>query len=243
MRPKDLKSRSRIVVITSIVVAATATSISQRFNSFSKVGGIIGTSVSAGFLLLLGILNAYIFIKLYRELHRVSRASNAERKEFKIEGKGFLFWVLKRLFKMIDRSWKMYPLGVMFGLGFDTSSEVALLGIASIQGAKGTSIWLILIFPVLFSAGMALLDTLDGALMLILYTSSQYASDPLAILYYSLILTAVTVLVALVIGVLQLLALVLNVASPTGKFWEGVAVAGDHYDVIGLYHKSNSTAC
>ena len=131
----------------------------------------------------------------------------------------------------------------MFGLGFDTSSEVALLGIASIQGAKGTSIWLILIFPVLFTAGMALLDTLDGALMLTLYTSSQYASDPLAILYYSLILTAITVLVALVIGVLQLLALVLNVASPTGKFWEEVAVAGDHYDIIGLYPNSDSAAC
>lgn len=243
MTSKILKSRSRIVVTTSIVVAATATSISKRFSSFSEIGGIIGTSVSAGFLLLLGILNAYIFIKLYRELHRLIRASNAERKEFKIEGKGCLFWVLKRLFKLIDRPWKMYPLGVMFGLGFDTSSEVALLGIASIQGAKGTSIWLILIFPVLFTAGMALLDTLDGALMLTLYTSSQYASDPLAILYYSLILTAITVLVALVIGVLQLLALVLNVASPTGKFWEEVAVAGDHYDIIGLYPNSDSAAC
>lgn len=146
----------------------------------------------------------------------------------------------------------MYPLGVMFGLGFDTSSEVALLGIASIQGAKGTSIWLILIFPVLFTgeccaiplslfqtdpqdiiAGMCLLDTLDGALMMALYTSTSMAADNIAILYYSIILTAITVVVAMVIGLIQLLSLIQNVASPSGKFWDGVAVAGDHYDVIG----------
>ena len=82
-------------------------------------------------------------------------------------------------------------------------------------------------------AGMCLLDTIDGALMLTLYTSTSLAKDPLAILYYSAILTFVTVLVALVVGVIQLLSLVLNVAEPTGPFWDGVSVAGDHYDVIG----------
>ena len=111
--------------------------------------------------------------------------------------------------------------------------EIALLGIASIQGAKGTSIWLILIFPVLFTAGMCLLDTTDGALMMALYTSTTAAKDRIAILYYSIVLTIVTVIVAVVIGIIQLLSLVLNVAEPTGRFWDGVAVAGDHYDVIG----------
>ncbi|KAG7005416.1 50S ribosomal subunit L30 [Physcia stellaris] len=125
------------------------------------------------------------------------------------------------------------PLGVMFGLGFDTSSEVALLGIASIQGAKGTSIWLILIFPVLFTVGMCLLDTIDGALMMSLYTSTAAAKDQIAILYYSIVLTVITVAVAIVIGVIQLLSLILNVAQPSGRFWDGVEVAGDHYDVIG----------
>lgn len=147
----------------------------------------------------------------------------------------------------------MYPLGVMFGLGFDTSSEVALLGIASIQGAKGTSIWVILIFPVLFTgrcflrlssaistlnhcitAGMCLLDTLDGALMMALYTSTSVAADNIAILYYSIVLTAITIVVAMVIGLIQLLSLIQNAANPSGKFWVGVAVAGDHYDVIGM---------
>lgn len=127
----------------------------------------------------------------------------------------------------------MYPLGVLFGLGFDTSSEIALLGISAISASQGTSFWLILLFPVLFTAGMCLLDTLDGALMMSLYTSTRLAKDGIAVLYYQSVLTGVTVLVAIVIGVIQLLNLVLNVAEPEGKFWEGVGVAGDHYDIIG----------
>lgn len=131
------------------------------------------------------------------------------------------------------RPWKMYPLGVLFGLGFDTSSEVALLGISSLQGSQGTSIWLILIFPILFTAGMCMLDTTDGALMMSLYTSTSFAKDPIAILYYSIVLTMVTIAAAMTIGVIQLLTLILNTANPTGPFWDGVANAGDHYDIIG----------
>ncbi|KAF8847320.1 NicO-domain-containing protein [Acephala macrosclerotiorum] len=125
----------------------------------------------------------------------------------------------------------MYPLGVLFGLGFDTSSEVALLGIASIQGAQGTSIWLILIFPALFTAGMCLLDTTDGALMMTLYTSTSLARDTVAILYYSIVLSAITVMVAITIGMIQLLSLVANYSS--GPFWDGVNNAEDHFDIIG----------
>ena len=167
---------------------------------------------------------------------RILIASSADTEQtFKFQGAGCLFQLFKKLFKLIDKPWKMYPLGMMFGLGFDTSSEVALLGIASIQAAKGTSIWLILIFPILFTAGMCLLDTIDGALMLALYTSTTLAKDPIAILYYSIVLTVITIVVAIIIGVIQLLSLVLNVAQPRGKFWNGIAIAGDHYDVIGMF--------
>lgn len=127
----------------------------------------------------------------------------------------------------------MYPLGVLFGLGFDTSSEIALLGISSIQAAQGTSFWLILLFPLLFTAGMCLIDTADGALMMSLYTSTALARDQIAVLYYSIVLTVLTVVVALVIGVIQLLTMVLNVAEPEGKFWDGVQKAGDCYEIIG----------
>jgi high-affinity nickel-transport protein len=156
----------------------------------------------------------------------------------------------------------MYPLGILFGLGFDTSSEIALLGISSVEAAKGTSFWVILILPALFTAGMCLLDTIDGALMFSLYIqpsanflppkptgSTSDAStgndgdelpqshdnhrDPIAFLYYSIVLTTLTVIVAIVIGVIQLLTMILNVTNATGKFWDGVQTAGDYYDVIG----------
>jgi high-affinity nickel-transport protein len=277
---------STIVVVTSIVVAATAAGVSKHFGSFGTVGGIIGSTVSAVFLLLLGLMNAYILYRLIiqiRKIIRMTRPGQEAEEAWKIEGGGCLFHVLKRMFKLIDRPWKMYPLGVLFGLGFDTSSEVALLGISSIQGAKGTSMWLILLFPALFTAGMCLVDTIDGALMMSLYVApmgmagdkkeqderqeeeggntvveipvsrseplvddierqsegppanqpSARVKDPLTFLYYSIVLTTLTVVCAIVIGTIQLLTMVLNVAHPTGPFWDGVETAGDSYEIIG----------
>ena len=300
---------STVVIVTSIVVAATAAGVSKRFDGFGNIGGIIGTSVSAAFLILLGLMNGYILYRLIVQIKHVIRLQphEAENEAWKIQGGGCLFHVLKRMFKLIDRPWKMYPLGVMFGLGFDTSSEIALLGISSIQGAKGTNIWLIMIFPILFTAGMCLLDTTDGALMMGLYiapmriggndkkrdtneetfepedglaindqqggqddqvlvridtarteespaadveapepppqqqqqsvmTSAhmrQQVKDPLIFLYYSIVLTVLTVICAIVIGIIQLLSLILNVAHPGGRFWDGVEKAGDNYDIIG----------
>ncbi|RAR13036.1 high affinity nickel transport protein nic1 [Stemphylium lycopersici] len=225
---------STIVIITSLVVAGTAAAVSDKFDNFERIGGIIGTSVSAAFLLLLGIMNIYILYKLIMQMRKmIASDPGSEHEEFKIQGGGCLFPVLQKLFKLVDRPWKMYPLGVLFGLGFDTSSEIAILGISSIQATKGTSIWLILIFPLLFTAGMCLLDTTDGALMMTLYTSTQLARDPIAICYYSIVLTVITVIVATIIGTVQFLNLVLNVAEPEGKFWEGVEKLGDAWDIVG----------
>jgi high-affinity nickel-transport protein len=271
---------STIVIITSIVVAATAAGISKKFGSFGTIGGIIGSSVSAAFLLLLGLMNGYILYKLVVQLrlilampvgHETSPAA------LRVEGGGPLFRILKRIFKLIDRPWKMYPLGVCFGLGFDTSSEIALLGISSIQASRGTSIWLIMVFPVLFTAGMCLVDTIDGALMLAVYVAPLAISgegkgadddreggpldfegerqtqaegngegngnaeevrenrlkDPIMFLYYSIVLTSLTVMVALIIGTIQLLTMILNVTNATGLFWDGVQTAGDDYEIIG----------
>ncbi|QIX00314.1 hypothetical protein AMS68_005831 [Peltaster fructicola] len=226
---------STIVIITSIVVAASSAAISNRFDSFSDVGSIIGSSVSASFLLLLGCMNAYIFYKLYQALQAaINSPTGHETAELNLSGGGCMFAILRKLFKLIDQPWKMYPLGVLFGLGFDTSSEIALLGISSIQAASGTSFWVILIFPVLFTAGMCLLDTFDGAAMMSLYTSARLARDNIAILYYQCVLTAITIAVAIVIGVLQFLIMVLNIRPDLdGPFWDGVQSAGDNYDIIG----------
>ncbi|PMD12653.1 hypothetical protein NA56DRAFT_479024 [Hyaloscypha hepaticicola] len=106
--------------------------------------------------------------------------------------------ILNKVLQVVNRPWKMYPVGVLFGLGFDTSSEIAVI------------------------AGMCLIDTCDGALMMTLYTSTSLARDTVAILYYSIVLTAITVIVATCIGTIQLLSLVAGVANPSGKFWDGV---------------------
>ncbi|KAH0277985.1 ketoacyl synthase domain-containing protein, partial [Aureobasidium melanogenum] len=223
-----------IVVITSIVVASTAAAVSSRFGAFSRVGGIIGSSVSATFLIVLGVMNVFILYKLIKQLREIiNTPADSPEPEFQIEGGGCLFRVLKRMFKLIDRPWKMYPLGVMFGLGFDTSSEIALLGISAISASQGTSFWLILLFPVLFTAGMCLLDTTDGALMMALYTSTRLAKDTIAVLYYQAVLTGVTVMVAVVIGVIQFLGMLQGAANLEGGFWNGVEVASDNYDIIG----------
>ncbi|RPA96009.1 NicO-domain-containing protein [Choiromyces venosus 120613-1] len=219
---------STIVIVTSITVAGTAAGVSARFGDFARVGGIVGTSVSAAFLIILGVMNIYILYKLVKQLKMLMR-SNQEGVLFgegivgdwSMSGGGCLTTMFRGLFGFIDRPWKMYPLGV------------ALLGIASIEATKGTSIWLILIFPVLFTAGMCLIDTTDGALMSALYSTSSFAHDDIAIVYYSIALTLLTVLVAVVIGVIQILSLIQHVLEPTGRFWDGVEKVGERYDVLG----------
>jgi high-affinity nickel-transport protein len=228
---------STIVVVTSVVVAASSAAIQNRFDGFGRVGGIIGSSISAAFLMLLGSMNAWILYKLHQQLRAAIAAPGAPEgttADLGFQGGGCMTMLLRRTFTLVDRPWKMYPLGVLFGLGFDTSSEVALLGISSIQAARGTSIWLILIFPVLFTSGMCLLDTFDGAAMMSLYTSARLAQDAIAVLYYQCVLTAITVAVAISIGSIQLLTMIHNVRPDLdGPFWDGVDVAGDHYDIIG----------
>ncbi|KAL0943089.1 High-affinity nickel transport protein nic1 [Colletotrichum truncatum] len=237
---------STIVIITCIVVAATSGALRDRFDNFSHVGGIIGTSVSAAFLLLLCIGNGWVLYRLVVRLRQVLRPSEPHlaredgegedafaAHNLQLEGAGFMANLLRKVFRIIDRPWKMYPLGILFGLGFDTSSEIAIIGIASIQGARNTSLWVILIFPLLFTAGMCLLDTTDGALMMALYTNKAFARDTVAILYYSIVLTGITVVVSAFIGIIQILSLVQNVAEPSGNFWDGVSAISDNYDVIG----------
>lgn len=154
---------SAVVVATCAAVAATAGALRDRFGDFQRVGALVGTSVSAAFLLLLCAGNGWVLWRLVRRLRAVLREEEERRREegeqdvdaaggkMQVEGAGFMGQVLRKVFLLVDRPWKMLPLGVLFGLGFDTSSEIAILGIASIQAAQGTSMWLILIFPILFT--------------------------------------------------------------------------------------------
>lgn len=265
---------STVVIITCIVVAATSGALRDRFDGLARVGNIVGTAVSAAFLLVLSAGNGWVLYRLAQRLRQSieeerarisnnaaeagagddSQADDDAAENLKLEGEGFLASIFKKVFRVVDRPWKMFPLGVLFGLGFDTSSEIAILGLSSVHGAQGTNIWLILIFPILFTgrlrttctwnehlgaladlypAGMCMLDTTDGALMMALYTSKAFSRDHVAILYYSIVLTGITVFVSAFIGLVQLLTLIQNVCDLEGGFWDLIEAIGDHFDIIG----------
>jgi nickel/cobalt transporter (NiCoT) family protein len=125
----------------------------------------------------------------------------------------------------------MYPLGILFGLGFDTATEIALLGIAASQGADGMSMWSILVFPALFTAGMSLVDATDSVLMVRAYGWAFV--KPIRKLYYNMIITLVSVIVALVIGGVEALGLIGRKLDLTGSFWEAIEALNENFGALG----------
>ena len=152
--------------------------------------------------------------------------------------RGLLARLFRPLFGLITRSWHMFPLGFLFGLGFDTATEVALLGLSATQAAKGVSLWSILVFPALFAAGMALVDTTDGVLMLGAYNWAFV--KPIRKLYYNLTITLVSVVVAVLIGGIELLGLVGDRLGLSGWFWR--AIGGSERQSATRW-ASSSSAC
>ncbi len=191
---------SLVVLLASAAVAATAGAFSNKFSLLSFVGNILGTFVSVSFLLVLGLFNLIIFGQIFKTFNRVKETGFYcdEDINLLLSKRGILSRIFRTLFRMITSSWQMLPIGFFFGLGFDTSTEVAVLGIAATQAAKGMSIWSIMVFPALFTAGMSLVDTTDGVLMLGAY---QWAFlTPVRKLYYNLTITGISVLVAFAVA-------------------------------------------
>lgn len=146
---------STVVFITSIIVAATANAVASNIDDFSQIGGLIGTSVSITFLALIAVLNLICMIGVIKTMRRVKKDgvyTEIDIEEY-LNNRGLLGRFFRPVFRFVDSSWKMYPLGFLFGLGFDTASEVTLLGITAIQGAQGMSMWLIILLPLLFASG------------------------------------------------------------------------------------------
>jgi high-affinity nickel-transport protein len=146
-------------------------------------------------------------------------------------GGGFLARIFRPLFRMISRSWHMYPLGFLFGLGFDTATEIGLIGIAAAEASKGLPIWSILVFPAMFTAGMTLIDTTDSVLMVGAYGWAFI--KPIRKLYYNLTITAVSVAVALVVGGIETLGLIGSQLSLSGGFWDAISSLNDNFGTLG----------
>ena len=225
---------STIVFGLSVVIALTSALIKSRFDSFESIGGIIGTSVSAFFLLAIAIANLLILVSVYRTFQHVQRGGQFvdEDLNLMLGKRGFFGPIFRSFFRLIDHSWQMYPVGFLFGLGFDTATEVGLLGISATEAAKGLPIWSILVFPTLFTAGMALIDSTDSILMLAAY--GWAFAKPIRKLYYNMTITFVSVLVALLVGGIEMLGLVGDQLKFKGALWDMIGSLNNNFGVIGF---------
>jgi len=227
---------STVVFALTVAIAITATAFQTQFESFKMVGGVVGTLVSAFFLFAIALANIIVLFSVYRTFRTVKNGGRYvdEDLDLMLANRGLLGRVFRRFFRLIEWSWQMYPLGVLFGLGFDTATEVGLLGIAATQASHGLSIWSILVFPALFTAGMTLVDTTDSILVLRAYGWAFV--KPIRKLYYNLTITAVSVVVAVVVGGLEVLNLVGDQLGLTerGGFWGAIGSLSDNFGVLGV---------
>jgi high-affinity nickel-transport protein len=226
---------STIVVLGSAGIAATALALQHRMDGARVVGGVIGTLVSALFLFGIAAVNIVVLTSIYRAFMRVRNGARYVDEDFDmlLASRGFLSRLFRPMFAMIRRSWHMYPLGVLFGLGFDTATEIGLLGISAAEASKGLPLWSIMVFPALFAAGMSLIDTTDNILMLGAYGWAFI--KPVRKLYYNMTITFVSVVVALVVGGIEALGLLAGEFHWNGLFWGMVLKLNGNFGALGYF--------
>lgn len=211
---------STIVVALSVLIAFAAVLVHNDLPGLEGAGGLIGTSISAAFLYLIAIINLLVLWEIFQTFRKVRRGEEYSDQSLEafLNQRGLMGRFFRPLLKLVDKSWKMYPVGVLFGLGFDTATEVGLLGIAAIEAGKGLPVPYILIFPALFMAGMTLIDTTDGILMLGAYGWAFV--KPVRKLYYNMNITLVSVLVALVVGTIEVFSIIAIEFNLSGGIWD-----------------------
>jgi high-affinity nickel-transport protein len=225
---------STVVIIAAVLIAAMASMLSTHFQAAHSIGGLISTLVSTLFLLAIATMNLLIFRSVWLTFRHVRRGGAYVEEDFDLllNKRGFAARLFRPLFALIRHSWHMFPLGLLFGLGFDTATEVALLGISATQAARGMSIWVLMVFPVLFAAGMSLVDTTDGILMLGAYDWAFV--KPIRKLFYNMIITLVSVLVAVLIGGIEGLGLLQDRLHLHGDFWGLIARLNGNFNSLGF---------
>ena len=224
---------STIVVVGSIAIAGTAFALHHRLDAAREIGGVIGTLVSTLFLFGIAIVNLVVLRSIYRAFVRVRQGKPYVEEDFDmlLGSRGFLARIFRPVFDMIRSSWHMYPLGVLFGLGFDTATEIGLLGISATEASKGLSLGAILVFPALFAAGMSLVDTTDNILMLQAYGWAFV--KPIRKLYYNITITAVSVVVAFAVGGIEALGLLAGQFHLEGMPWGLVNRLNNNFGLLG----------
>jgi high-affinity nickel-transport protein len=225
---------STVVVGLSLLIAATTAALQDRFDALKDLGGLIGTSVSVLFLFLIAGANVVVLLGVWRTFQSVKRGGPLVEEDVDrlLARRGLTARVFRPVFGIVRRSWHMYPLGLLFGLGFDTATEVGLLGISASTATQGLSVWSIMIFPALFTAGMTLLDTTDSVLMVGAY--GWAFAKPIRKLYYNMTITLVSVVVAVLVGGIEALGLAAERLKLEGGFWDGVGALNGNFGLLGL---------
>ncbi len=225
---------STVVIALSLAIAVAAASVKTYLPSLERVGTLVGTSVSATFLLIVAAINFIVLLDIFAAFARARRGDLVEDEAIgaMLDRRGLIGRFFRPLLKLVDRSWKMYPIGFLFGLGFDTATEVALLGIAAVEAGKGLPVFAILIFPLLFTAGMSLIDTTDGIVMVGAYGWAFV--KPMRKLYYNLVITLVSVLVAVIVGAIEATNVIADQLQLNGGLWDAIRAVNDNFGTLGF---------
>ncbi len=220
-----------LALLLSVGIRAIVGPVQDDSSGLHRYTGLIGTSVSAVFLYLIAAINIVILVGILRVFTRMRRGEYDEAAlEEQLNNRGLLNRFFGRFTRSITKSWQMYPLGVLFGLGFDTATEIALLVLAGTSAAAGLPWYAILCLPVIFAAGMSLLDTIDGSFMNFAY--GWAFSKPVRKVYYNITVTGLSVAVALIIGTIEVLGLLADQFGWSGGLWTWVG--GVDLNVIGF---------
>jgi high-affinity nickel-transport protein len=224
---------STIVVLGALAIAGAARALQHHLDRARDIGSLVGALVSIAFLFAIAAVNLVVLRSVWLCFQRVRRGGAYVEEDFDLllGSRGLLARLFRPMFNLIQSSWHMYPLGVLFGLGFDTATEIGVLGISASQAARGLPLAAILVFPALFAAGMTLVDTTDNILMLGAYGWAFI--KPVRKLYYNLTITAVSVTVALGVGGVEALGLVTDRLHPRGAIWTAIARLNNNFGALG----------
>jgi nickel/cobalt transporter (NiCoT) family protein len=223
---------SAVVMLASVAIAVTAKSFTDEVAPYRKIGGIIGTSASALFLFIIATANLIVLAGVYRAFRKVRNDEDVRDEDIDalLQQRGWLARLFRPLFRFVSKSWQLFPIGFLFALGFETASEISLFGLSA-GASNETSNWSILIFPMLFTAGMTLVDTIDGILMLGAYGWAY--RKPIRKLFYNMTITSISVLVALMIGTIETLGLMANHFNLEGGFWSWIVDLNANFGALG----------
>jgi high-affinity nickel-transport protein len=224
---------STIVVLASLIVYLSASVVEKQIEIVKEIGEVVGTSISALFLISIAIINIVILRGVWNSFQQVRKGQGyAEQSPDMLLSGGLLGRIFRPLFRTLSSPWHMYPIGLLFSLGFDTASEVALLGISAAAADKGLSVESMAVFPALFAAGMTLVDTTDGILMVGAYGWAFI--KPIRKLYYNLTITFVSVVVALLIGGIEAVGLLKDQLNLSGGVWDFVGNLNNNFGTLGF---------